>query len=149
LHARWIGSPSPSFQVVRRDAERVVLRLARRGEARLHLAADARLARGDGEEQHERPARLVAQLRDGLEQQVDALVVELVAAGEHQEDCVLERVGHDAPRQVGERLARVLAPHAAAQLVDHLEVDAVGQHRRGTAAEEALGLARRQLADGR
>jgi hypothetical protein len=113
-------------QVVRAQADRPVRGPA--GEPFEQFGAHAAVAgRHQQERDHAAPLVLL-QLRQRVEQQLDALVVELVAAREREErrvgDVLAEHRLGDA-RQLGPRLAAI----AGGELVDHGEVDAVRQQR--------------------
>ena len=76
-----------------------------------------------------------------FEQDVDALVVELVAPRDHQEDGVVHALAEESMRQVGQSLSRLAACDPLAQLVDHTrERRELGDPIAAVAGERVDGL---------
>jgi hypothetical protein len=138
-------------QVVRRHAagapDRSVDALERLLLALDHLAPQARVAGRHEREQHHAPPGLALQARQRLEQEVDALVVELVAPRDAHEARVGDVLSEHTMGQVAQPVFRFGARGRPGDLVDHVQVDAVGQQRLGLAPEEQLGLVAGHLAD--
>ena len=134
-------------QVVRRDAERAVQLRDWLVRALQHLGPQAGVA---GRREHEQDhAAALALLHGGqrLEQHVEALVVELVAAGGRDEGGVAHVLAEEPRRDVLELRADLFPRDLAGHLVDDVEVDAVGRDRLGPAQVQELRFLRRDLAD--
>ena len=134
-------------EVVRAQAQRAV-RCGGALEALGQLPAHAGVAGGHQQERDHPASLALLDVGQRVEQQLDALVVELVAARQREErrvgDVFAELRGCDR-REVGARRGAV----ALGELRHHRHVDAVGQQRRDLSLVQQLGLGGGDLADRR
>ena len=116
-------------QVVGRQADGSVELLDRLASSLEDLVADARVARGNEHEQHDASAVAIGNARQRVQQQVDALVVELVTSGDRQQRRVGDVLAEKARCELDQLAAHCRVVDVADQLVDDVEVDAVGEQR--------------------